>query len=156
MARRRLTVQEAAEVLGASVDAVRSRIRRGSLDSEKGEDGRVYVWLGSDQADDEPQRQVEGGEARELIEVLRAQVEDLRGRLDRETEANRENRRIIAGLIERVPELEAPTQEPQESRLRAQEEEPEGQEPQTGGTRLREPESGARERVSWWRRILGR
>jgi len=149
MARRRLTVQEAAEVLGASVDAVRSRIRRGSLDSEKGEDGRVYVWLGSDQADDEPQRQVEGGEARELIEVLRAQVEDLRGRLDRETEANRENRRIIAGLIERVPELEAPSQEPRGSNLSAQEERTTSTpgEPQPG------PETPAPR--PWWRRIFG-
>ncbi len=150
MARRRLTVQEAAEVLGASVDAVRSRIRRGSLDSEKGEDGRVYVWLGFDQADDEPQRQVEGGEARELIEVLRAQVEDLRGRLDRETEANRENRRIIAGLIERVPELEAPSQEPRESDLSASGEE----RTSTPGRDRPGPEAPASR--PWWRRLFGR
>src|SRR4051812_3589364 len=105
-----------------SVDAVRSRIRRGSLESEKDPDGRVYVWLGSDQASDEPRRQVES--SRELVEVLQAQVEDLRARLDRETEANRENRRIIAGLIERVPELESAAQESRESPLPAQAEEP--------------------------------
>ena len=42
----------------------------------------------------------------ELVEALRDQIEDLRARLDREQEANRENRRIIAGLIDRVPELD--------------------------------------------------
>jgi len=67
MARRRLTVQEAAAVLGTSVDAVRSRVRRGSLASEKGEDGRVYVWLGSDEASDKPQVGDEGS-SRPLIE----------------------------------------------------------------------------------------
>jgi excisionase family DNA binding protein len=43
MTSQRLTVQEAAEVLGTSVDAVRMRVRRGSLPSEKDSDGRVYV-----------------------------------------------------------------------------------------------------------------
>ncbi len=40
----RYTVQEAAEILGASVDAVRGRIRRGTLDSMR-VDGIVYVLL---------------------------------------------------------------------------------------------------------------
>src|SRR5215204_5915097 len=44
--RQRYTVQEAAEVLGTSVDAVRGRIRRGTLDSLK-VDGVVYVLLDS-------------------------------------------------------------------------------------------------------------
>ena len=46
--------------------------------------------------------------AAELVEVLREQVEDLRARLDREQEANRENRRLLAAALERIPELEAP------------------------------------------------
>ena len=40
MANRRVDVQEAAGMLGTSVDAVRKRIRRGTLRSER-EDGRV-------------------------------------------------------------------------------------------------------------------
>jgi hypothetical protein len=44
MPRRRLDLREAAEILGASVDAVRKRIQRGTLESEK-VDGKVYVWL---------------------------------------------------------------------------------------------------------------
>ena len=117
---RRLTLTEAAEVLGTTKDAVRMRVRRETLRSEKGEDGRVYVFLDPTANSVHPEPEVEGSAgdpSRELVEVLRAQVEDLRGRLDRETEANRENRRIIAGLIERVPELEAP----RESSTRAEE-----------------------------------
>jgi hypothetical protein len=51
---RRLTAQEAAEVLGTSVDAVRMRARRGSLLSEKDPDGRVYVWVDSDESETKP------------------------------------------------------------------------------------------------------
>ena len=46
----RLTVPEAAEVLGVTVDAVRGRIRRGTLDSER-ESGTVYVWVDLAEAD---------------------------------------------------------------------------------------------------------
>jgi DNA-directed RNA polymerase specialized sigma24 family protein len=42
MPRRRVDLREAAEILGTSVDAVRKRIQRGTLESEK-EDGKVYV-----------------------------------------------------------------------------------------------------------------
>jgi hypothetical protein len=146
----RLTLAEAAEVLGVSKDGVRMRVRRGTLRSEKGEDGLVYVFLDATAhatTTAEPQREVEV--SRELIEALREQVEDLRSRLDRETEANRENRRIIAGLIERVPELEAAPQETRDSPLREQEEEPSA----TPG----EPRPGTEMPSSrpWWRRLLG-
>ena len=49
-----------------------------------------------------------------LIEVLRDQLRE-------EREANRENRRIIAGLVQRVPELEA-APEPRESPVTSSEE----------------------------------
>jgi hypothetical protein len=42
---RRVHLSEAAEILGVSKDAVRMRVKRGTLRSEKGEDGRVYVWV---------------------------------------------------------------------------------------------------------------
>ncbi len=49
MTRQRLNAQEAAETLGISVDAVRMRARRGTLDSTH-ENGRLYVWLDTDKA----------------------------------------------------------------------------------------------------------
>jgi excisionase family DNA binding protein len=59
MTSQRLTVQEAAEVLGTSVDAVRMRVRRGSLESEKDHDGRVHVWVHDDSSETKPRPDVE-------------------------------------------------------------------------------------------------
>lgn len=42
----RATVPEAAEILGLSEDAVRSRLKRGTLRKEKAPDGTVLVMLG--------------------------------------------------------------------------------------------------------------
>ena len=42
---RRVHLGEVAEILGASKDAVRMRVKRGTLRSVKGEDGRLYVWM---------------------------------------------------------------------------------------------------------------
>lgn len=42
---RRLHISEAAKVLGISKDAVRMRVKRGTLRSDKDEDGRVYIYL---------------------------------------------------------------------------------------------------------------
>ncbi len=162
MARRRLSVQEAAGVLGVSVDAVRSRIRRGTLTSDKGEDGRVFVWLGSDQPTAKPESEDEGSTSRaELAEELREQVGYLREQLRREQDAHAEARRIIAGLVQRVPELEAapappPRTQPRGSDLRA-EEAPEGSTP--GGGRAATEAGGegpeGSEARPWWRRVFG-
>jgi hypothetical protein len=43
----------------------------------------------------------------DLIAELREQTNTLRGQLKAEREANRENRRIIAGLMQRIPSREA-------------------------------------------------
>jgi hypothetical protein len=132
------------------------RVRRGTLRSEKGEDGRVYVFV-SDQdvtrteaMPPDPQREVEA--SRELVDALRAQVEDLRTRLDRETEANRENRRIIAGLIERVPELEPPAEASPAPRGG-----PEGAAEEEQAPTPTEPRPDPQEASErpWWRRLLG-
>ena len=76
----------------------------------------------------------------------------LRAQLDEAHAANRQNRRIIAALTRRIPELEAP----------APSEPPEGPETAAeGGERVREPQppvEGAQEASeprSWWRRVFG-
>jgi hypothetical protein len=78
----RTTVAEAAEILGISAEAVRGRIRRGTLPVER-ESGTVYV----------------------LLDHLIAELQDRVRSLE---EANRENRRIIAALTSRIPAIEAP------------------------------------------------
>ncbi len=164
----RYTVQEAAEILGTTVDGVRSRIRRGSLNSMK-VSGTVYVLLDTDQAglsgtrlDQSETSPDEDGtgpliEAKEeTIAELRDQVAYLREQLGQEREANRENRRIIAGLIERLPpQLEPPRDEPGASETDAE---------ASGGTDTPEaptsPQTGAQgtqgtARRPWWLRLLG-
>jgi hypothetical protein len=143
----RLTVQEAAEALGTSVDAVRMRARRGSLLSEKDPDGRVYVWVDSDESETKPRL---NGESTVLIAAKDETIRVLHEQLEAEREAHREARRIIAGLVQRIPELEAP-QEPLGGPESAGEE-LERAEPRSSAT------GGAQEsaeRVSWWRRVFG-
>ena len=42
---RRVTIREAAVLLGVSEGAIRKRVDRGTLEHDKGTDGRVYVYL---------------------------------------------------------------------------------------------------------------
>lgn len=112
----RFTVAEAAARLGITAEAVRQRIKRDTLPYER-ENGSVYVLLDADRSrlDGRPNDDSTGDRS-ELVEVLRAQVEMLRGELGEAHAANRENRRIIAALTSRLPQLEAPRpSEPTES-----------------------------------------
>jgi excisionase family DNA binding protein len=146
----RLTVQEAAEVLGTSVDAVRMRARRGSLESEKDPDGRVYVWVDPDESETKPRP---NGESTALMSAKDETIRVLSEQLQAEREAHREARRIIAGLVQRIPELEAPAA-PHEGREAGPERPAEagvGVRVGQGGNAARE----ASERVSWWRRMFG-
>ncbi len=139
---RRVTVAQAAVLLGLSEDAVRSRLKRGTLSKEKDADGTVFVVMG---ANGRPGRPTTNGDrpttgqttdqtALALMQAHLNSVQDqlahLREQLAHEHEANRENRRIIAALVQRVPELEAPS-EPRESPMTATESAGEG-EPSTG------------------------
>ena len=106
-----LDVNSAAEELGVSTDAVRKRISRGTLRSDRRE-GTVRVWLDDGGTEAGREAQVDGGA---LVEVLREQAEYLRGQLAEEREARRRADTIIAQLTQanatlaaRVPELEAP------------------------------------------------
>ena len=81
MTSQRLTVQEAAEMLGTSVDAVRMRVRRGSLESEKDPDGRVYVWVDGNASDTKPRLD---GESEALISAKDETIATLREQLQTE------------------------------------------------------------------------
>jgi hypothetical protein len=144
MTSRRLIVQEAAEVLGTSVDAVRMRVRRGSLESEKDPDGRVYVWVDVHSSETKPGLD---GEPSMLVSAKEETIRILTQQLEAERRANEENRRIIAAMTQRIPEIEAPS-EPRES-------------PESPGPRddtPNAPSEGAWEGAeprSWWRRVFG-
>ena len=91
-----------------------------------------------------------------LVEVLTYQVSYLREQLDKEREANRENRRLLAAALERIPAIEPPemdqetSPEPRDGSVT-----PSG--PVQGGTGPVRPfteEEKVSERSSWWRRVF--
>src|SRR5215213_5784149 len=42
---RQVDLKEAAEILGSTTEALRKRAKRGTLASETGDDGKMYVWV---------------------------------------------------------------------------------------------------------------
>jgi hypothetical protein len=111
----RHTVKEASEVLGTTVDAVRGRVRRGTLDSVK-HDGVVYVILdvtNREQQSDKPETEDDDTtqqaddqaglvtDQAELVGEMRGQIDWLRWEVERKDT-------IIMSLTQRIPELEAP------------------------------------------------
>jgi hypothetical protein len=120
---------DAARRLGVSEDAVRMRVKRGTLSSAK-EGGRLYVLLDAEPTVDRTD---------ELIEELRGRVQSLEDQLGQERDANRENGRIIAALTSRIPAIEAPS-DMRESPERV-EGEPERESPGPVWERLRRAQS---------------
>jgi predicted ArsR family transcriptional regulator len=178
MVRDRVTVQEAARRLGVKDDAIRKRIQRGSLEYDKGEDGRVYVYLEPSSAVSGDAR---GGEAAQdasydaLLVGLQDQVSYLRSVLREERDARRRADTIIAqltranaALAQRVPELQAPRRRDGTAR-ETEGEDPAGEDPagvhEVDGTG--EPRGPVRPRDTaefpvrasltrpWWRRAFG-
>jgi hypothetical protein len=163
---KRVTVAEAAEMLGLTVEAVRGRIKRGKLAHAK-DGGTVYVILDTDRSatrqtgqqpvDDQP---IDQSDAQtELIEALREQVAYMREQLAEEREARRRADTILAQLSQANAEqartiraLEAPSDmgsEPPGS-PQAPAEETEGHEERP----FTEEAQEAPGRRSWWRRVF--
>jgi len=153
----RVTVVQAAELLGLTEGAVHQRLKRGSLASAKDADGSVYVLLDRTHArtnadntrtnaDDMNDNTVDQPLSH-LVDVLQDQVQYLRIQLDAEREANRENRRLLAAALERIPELEPAREAPAEPR-----EEPETSSPEMEGV---EVPLAQKKPASWWRRLFG-
>ena len=111
--RQRLSVAEAADALGITVDAVRSRVKRGTIDHER-KGGRVYVLLGADEArpgHDQDTDQVSDQGARESEDRTAELITTLREQLQAERQAHAEARRLLAAALERIPpQLEAPSE----------------------------------------------
>ncbi len=102
---RRYTVNEAAEVLGISAEAVRARMNRGTLPKEKDGDGTVYVRLdgarthtNGDYTSDHTAR---GSLA---FQLMQDQIAFLRAELERKDH-------LLARALERIPAIEAPPDE---------------------------------------------
>ena len=120
---RRLTASQAAEQLGVSTEAIRGRIRRGTIGHER-VGGRVYVLLPAEQPTEHTTDQSE------LVDELRRQNEYLR-------EENRRKDHLLAAALERIPpQLEPPSESPGA---------PETATPQPGRVEPQTPLEGAQE-----------
>src|SRR5215210_5214951 len=157
MAGRWVDVGEASRELGISTDAVRKRISRKSVRSDR-TDGDVRVWLDDGGTEAGREAQGEGGGA--LVEVLRDQVGHLRSQLAEEREARRRADTIIAQLAQanaalaaRVPELEAAHEEPGDSEANLERQGTE--QPRPAAEADRKEREGTPRHRSWWRRVLG-
>ncbi len=110
----RHSIPDAAKALGISEEAVRGRIKRGSLDSMK-VDGQVFVLLTLDQTQPDATERSQSTRRPDEKSGLVARLEDenafLREELRTRSNELAEQRRIIAGLVQRVPELEAATEQ---------------------------------------------
>src|SRR5215218_3185912 len=137
---RRLTVREAAAELGTTSEGVRSRIKRGTLRTER-ESGRVWVILDTDQP--RPGGAPTGDRAddrAELVDELRERVAFLERELETRTEENRRKDHLLAAALERIPAIEAP-------------ESPETPSDSAGDTVT--PSEAETPAEPWWRRWFG-
>jgi len=142
-------LKEAADALGVSKDALRQRIRRGTLRSDKGEDGRVYVYLDASTDDVHADAPREAAADPALVDELRDRVRYLERQVEEERDARRRADTLLARLMDRVPEIEAPTDE-RETPQTAQEE------PERAASRPDAPSAQEGTQRPWWRRMFGR
>jgi excisionase family DNA binding protein len=179
---RRVPLREAAQLLGVSKDAVRQRIRRGTIRSEKGGDGRVYVFVDASVDDvHEHDRGQRDHPAVDLVDELRDRVRFLERELERKDAILLNMTEAMKAIAPPAPEREAatstetapgtreyavtPTEQP--GRVGPQTEVGAAQEPaespeipadeQQGRGPVPDaggPQTGS-ERVSWWRRVFG-
>jgi hypothetical protein len=143
----RMTVADAAERLGITKEAVRKRISRGTLRSDKDTDGTVHVYIPSSGTPSGTASEVIGRD--ELVEALRDQIEDLRRERDEWREQARVADRLLAAALERIPpQLEAP---------RAERASPESEASPGPTDAPTEASVEAQEGVQrpWWRRVFG-
>jgi hypothetical protein len=151
----RVTVDEAARHLGLTVDAVRKRVQRGQIAYEKDDAGRVRIILDKSETLQDESLDSAGhaiGARKELVEELRDRVHYLERVLEEERGARTEERRrhdtLMAQLMQRIPELEAP-KEPREA-AETVEDDPERAEAHSDA-----PGAQEGERRPWWRRVFG-
>jgi hypothetical protein len=168
-----VTVAEASEILGITAEAVRTRIKRGKLESLKdppAPGGTVYVLLQADQTGPDIDPTVKGQDQTidqtELVETLREQVAYLQGVIAtrdqelalraeeirrRDTALEREQQ-LAALFADRLQALEAPasSSEARESAQTAR------KEPERTGPRPATVEPQETVQRPWWRRVFGR
>jgi hypothetical protein len=167
----RVSVQEAAEHLGTTVDAIRKRVQRDTIAHEKDPDGRVWVLLDTDRTQRDPDQDATGQQQDALLEAKDGTIADLRDRVAslerqlerRETDTERLHQ-VILGLAQTNAEqartiraIEAPASEEATEDAETVDEAPEKAEPRSDAqgpqTDTQPPQGGGLRGLR--RRILG-
>ena len=158
----RLTLRQAAAHLGVSESAIRKRVERGTLRSDKGPDGKRYVYLdtGADHVADGGADLSATGERDALISELRARIEDLRTDRDAWRDQARRSDYMASAAMDRTRELESRLRE-LEAPASENPSEPREADPRPDPTRTLidtagAPDPSAQRPRSLWRRIFGR
>ncbi len=154
---RRVTVAEAAQLLNTTVEGVRSRIKRGSLDSMR-VSGTVYVLLQPHQvergdqtspgAQTRPDDQMSPGDWFSPVDALQQLVDEQRNQLDWFRREVERKDTIIMQMAQRIPELEPAREAPPEPR-----EEPETASPEMEGVEV--PLAEEKPQRSFWQKLFG-
>jgi hypothetical protein len=144
----RLTIQEAARRLGISEGAVRKRVTRGTLEHDKEESGRVYVYL-----DTEGRRGVDDGQDGGVVRESGALTSRLEGEVEFLRDQVRRQQEIIAQQAVTMRQLTAAAQEDPPEAAETVEEAPEGSEPRSATGGAQEAAQGTETRP-WWRRVF--
>lgn len=159
----RLSVVQAASVLGVTQAAVYKRIQRGTIAHDKDAEGRVFVYLDAsdipsdksmDTTNGSTDKSMDGSDSStdksmdesnsELVAELRSYNEHLRLEVEAWREESRRKDAILLTMAQRIPELEA-APEPRESPQTPSEEQERGTVP-TDDTEV--------QKRSWWKRLL--
>jgi hypothetical protein len=139
----RVTVPEAAEIMGVTQSAIRKRVQRGTIPWDKDHEGRIYVYMdpserSSETGKDRARDGVTGQSRNEVLEAYKDQIDFLRRELERKD-------MLLMSLTQRIPELEA------RSELR----EPSEKSPEDTAANVPSEQQEASQRPSWWRRFFG-
>jgi hypothetical protein len=103
----RVSVEEAATLLGIEKGSVKKRIQRGKIRSEKDDSGTTWVYLDrSETVQDQSQGPSETTDL--LYEEMRSRIAYLERQVEEEREARRRADTLLARLMDNIPALEAP------------------------------------------------
>lgn len=159
----RMSVREASEHLGIGPDGVRQRIRRGTLESEKDSDGKVYVWMDTAVREHD----IVGVHRTGVEDELRERISSLERQLERRDEELQRAHQLLGESLSQMRALNAPATpaaspdeagaEPSERTRESHEEPPQRDENPDEGYPSDEstPESQTASRRPWWKRIFG-
>jgi len=159
----RVTVPEAAHILGIKEESVRKRVSRGTLRSEKDATGRLLVWVDGTQTvrDESVDQSVTDRDGLleskdETISILRDQLRLRAEEIQRRDVIISQLTQATSNLTDRLRELEAPADAPEPSQTGEDgAQEPTEAAPMPAPAQADTGAQGRPERVRWWRRLMG-